>query len=286
MSESTPTISCPTCGGSLAEDARFCPQCGRPVATEGETKVLELPAEETGRVPVTVTAVPRRLYGVVPAAAVLVLGVASLAAAVTLFVLGRWPYGLILLGVAVLLLLLAMEAARRGRARAKPDAVEATRARLGVAFESLALRGQAARRLLVLRRELQRLHADRLRLLVELGEAVYGGADPEAETAKSRIRELDELAAERRREMDAVIDAARQRIDRANLAVQPTVLAEQPGEEPPMTPEPARIPEQYPPPDEADPPQPAIIPEPEPAVIPEPGPVVIPEPGPTGQERD
>jgi hypothetical protein len=86
--------------------------------------------------------------------------------------------------------------------------------------------------------------------------------------------------------MDAVIDAAQHRIDRAHLAVQPTVLAEQPQEEPsPVTPEPARIPEQYPPPDEADPPQPAVIPEPEPAVIPEPGPVVIPEPGPTGEER-
>ena len=43
-----------------------------------------------------------------------------------------------------------------------------------------------------------------------------------------------------------------------------------PGEATP--PEPAVIPEPYPPPDEATPPQPAVIPEPGPAVIPEPGP--------------
>jgi hypothetical protein len=244
--------------------------------------VLDVPPEETGPVPVDVSPAVPRLYGAVPAAATLALGVAALAAAATLFALGRWPYGLILLGVAVLLLLLALEAARRGREHARPDAVEATRARVGVAFESLALRGQAARRLLALRRELQRLHAERLRLLVALGEAVYGGADRDAEAATSRIRELDRVAAERRREMDAVIDAAHRRIDSAHLAVQPTVLAEQPS---PVTPEPARIPEPYPPPDEADPPQPAVIPEPGPAIIPEPGPAVIPEPGPPGQEE-
>jgi hypothetical protein len=36
--------------------------------------------------------------------------------------------------------------------------------------------------------------------------------------------------------------------------------------------EPTEIPEPYPPPGEADPPEPAVIPEPEPAVIPEPYP--------------
>jgi hypothetical protein len=43
-----------------------------------------------------------------------------------------------------------------------------------------------------------------------------------------------------------------------------------PGEQDPSGP--AVIPERYPPPDEGNPPQPAIIPEPSPAVIPEPGP--------------
>jgi hypothetical protein len=54
--------------------------------------------------------------------------------------------------------------------------------------------------------------------------------------------------------------------------------------------EPTEIPEPYPPPGEADPPQPAVVPEPGPAVIPEPypppdegdppEPAVVPEPGP------
>jgi hypothetical protein len=285
VSESAPATSCPTCGAAVPAEARFCPTCGGALA-EGATKVLELPPDETGRVPVNVARATPRLYGVVPPAAALVLGVGALAAATTLFALGRWPYGLILLGVAVLLLLLAAESARRARADARPDAVEAARERFGVALESLALRGRAARELLALRRELQRLHAERLRTLVDLGEAVYGGLEADAERAKARLRGLDELAGERRRQMDDVIAAARQRIDRAQLAVQPTVVAEQPEQpqqppqpqEPPapVVPEPARIPEQYPPPDEADPPQPAVIPEP--------GPAVIPEPGPTGRD--
>ena len=54
-------------------------------------------------------------------------------------------------------------------------------------------------------------------------------------------------------------------------------MVEVPDPDQPTTPDadpggPAVIPEPYPPPDEGNPPQPAIIPEPGPAVIPEPGP--------------
>jgi hypothetical protein len=58
--------------------------------------------------------------------------------------------------------------------------------------------------------------------------------------------------------------------DRSTAVELPQEPGTQPGEATP--PEPAIIPEQYPPPDEGTPPQPAIIPEPSPAVIPEPGP--------------
>ena len=73
--------------------------------------------------------------------------------------------------------------------------------------------------------------------------------------------------------MQEVMASAQHRIERRRLEVQPTEVAELPGEPGEVTPpEPAVIPEPYPPPDEATPPQPAIIPEPGPAVIPEPGP--------------
>jgi hypothetical protein len=117
----------------------------------------------------------------------------------------------------------------------------------------------------------------RAQLLFELGDAVYRGDDQGGDTARSRIHELDGLAASMEGQMQEVVSTARRRIEERRLEVQPTQMVEppeQPGPEPGEVspPEPAVIPEPYPPPDEATPPQPAIIPEPGPAVIPEPGP--------------
>jgi hypothetical protein len=128
------------------------------------------------------------------------------------------------------------------------------------------------------RSELRRIGRLRNRLLFDLGSAVYRGDDSAADTARSQIDDLDRLRAERGEEMNAIVEARNRRIERGRLEVQPTEVAEVPSE--PSTPapgeanppEPARIPEPYPPPDEGSPPQPAVIPEPEPAVIPEPGP--------------
>ncbi|HEY6607213.1 MAG TPA: hypothetical protein VIZ44_12740, partial [Gaiellaceae bacterium] len=150
--------------------------------------------------------------------------------------------------------------------------------RAGVAASSVATRGQATGRVIVLRREVQRLGVARRRLLLEFGEAVYRGDDRAAENAREQVKELDELAAEREEEMRAVVADAQERIQQRRLEMRPTEMVEvpevpeQPSPGEPVTPEPARIPEPYPPPDEGTPPQPAIIPEPGPAVIPEPGP--------------
>ena len=240
--------------------------------------MLELPPEETGHVPVSVTRIEPRLYGVTPTTLVLVLAVISTVVAIVLLFSGHWPLALILLGFAVLMFLLFTEAARRRPSpvvRSTTEALDAFRARAGVAAESLATRGRAARQVVVLRRELARMASLRARLLLELGDAVYRGDEPETETARTQVEELDRLVAQREAEMQTVLDKAQHRIDRRRLEVQPTEIAQQPEEPAPgelNPPEPARIPEPYPPPDEGSPPQPAIIPEPGPAVIPERGP--------------
>ena len=108
----------------------------------------------------------------------------------------------------------------------------------------------------------------RARLLFELGAAVYRGDDQAIETARGKVRELDELAAQREAEMQTVVVQAQERLQRRRLEVQPTEMVElpdgppQPGEGDPGGP--AVIPEPYPPPDEGNPPEPAIIPEPGP----------------------
>jgi len=225
--------------------------------------VLELPPDETGPVPVEYTQAERRYYGVTPTSFAVVLAVAALVAAIVLLVTGHWPIGLILLGVTVLLVLVGVETG-------------AFRERAGVAADSFATRGRAAKQLLALRREIRRLAAVRARLLFEFGDAVYRSDEQATEAARARVAELDELARQREAEMQTVIAQAQDRLHRRRLEVQPTEMVEvpeeptAPGEQDPVGP--AVIPEPYPPPDEGNPPEPAIIPEPSPAVIPEPGP--------------
>jgi hypothetical protein len=269
--------SCENCGTKLTKTSRYCAQCGHPTAT-GETKEMELPTDETGRVPVQYVRAEPRYYGITPTTLVLVLGGAALTLAVVLFVLGRWPFGLIALGVSVLLVLVFLEAARRkpngAVARSTADALDGFRARAGVAADSLATRGRAARRLLALRRELQRMGVLRARLLVDLGDAVYRGDDQGTEKARGQVRELDELAGVREAEMEAIVAQTQERLERRRLEVQATEMVElpdqpaQPGEGAPGVP--AVIPEPYPPPDEGNPPEPAIMPEPGPLAPEEP----------------
>jgi hypothetical protein len=269
--------SCANCGAKLGKASRYCPRCGHPAAG-GETKVMELPSDETGVVPVQYMRAEPRYYGITPTTLVLVLGAVALTVSVALFVLGHWPFGLIALGASVLLVLVFLEAARRkpdgAVARSTADAMDGFRTRAGVAADSLATRGRAARRLLALRRELQRMGQLRARLLFELGDAVYRGDDQGTEKVRPQVLELDELAALREAEMEAIVAQTQERLERRRLEVQPTEmveLPEQPGQPGEGTPGgPAVIPEPYPPPDEGSPPEPAIIPEPGPLAPEEP----------------
>ena len=246
--------SCATCGQRLPKQSRYCPQCGQPV-DDGETKVLEVPPDETGRVPVEYTHAERRYYGVTPTGLAVSLAAVAVVAAIVLFATGHWPLGLILLGVGVLLLLVTVETG-------------AFRNRAGVAADSVATRGRATTRLLALRRELRKLAALRGRLLFELGDAVYRGDEQATEAARQRLASLDETWRQREAEMQTVIAQARDRLHRRRLEVQPTEMVElpeepaAPGEQDPVGP--AVIPEPYPPPDEGNPPEPAVIPEPGP----------------------
>jgi hypothetical protein len=273
--------SCANCGAKLPKSSRYCPQCGQ-ASGGGETKVMEVPPDETGRIPVHYTSAEPRYYGVTPVTLVLVLAGAALTLAVVLLATGRWPVGLIALGVSLLLLLVFVEAARRRPeglvARSTAEALDGFRARAGVAADSLATRGRAARRLIALRGELQRMAQLRSQLLFELGDAVYRGDEQGTETAHEQVKELDELAAEREAEVEAVVAQAHERLQQRRLEIQRTEMVElpdpaRPGEGDPTGPVP--IPEPYPPPDEGNPPQPAIIPEPGP----------LPDPGPDGPEE-
>jgi hypothetical protein len=284
-----PRAKCSTCGAKLPAKARFCPECGsRADAAAGETAVQELPATETGPVPVEPQVAQRRIFGVPPATVLLVLGVATFALSIGLFATGRWPWGLIVLGVAIWLVTGFISQTRRlpGEAptvaRASLGALGSVRARAGAAVETVAAHGSARIELAGLRRDVGRLATERGERLRELGEAVYEGNSTATEHLKQGIEDLDNVIKEKERKMADVMMEAQERIGRAQLQVQPTQILPGGEEVPGSVPEPATVPEPFPPPDEGQPPEPARVPEPFPPpdegdrpeqpTIPEPGP--------------
>jgi hypothetical protein len=250
--------------------------------------VQELPATETGPVPVEPQVAQRRIFGVPPSTYLLVLGVVSFAVAIALFATGRWPWGLIVLGVAIWLLTGFISQSRRlpsetsGVAQASLGALGSVRARAGAAVETVAAHGSARIELARLRREVGRLTTERSDRLRVLGEAVYEGNSSATEHTKQAIEDLDNVIKEKEMQMANVMIDAQERIDRAQIQVRPTEILPGGEEVPGSVPEPATVPEPFPPPDEGQPPEPARVPEPFPPpdegdrpeqpTIPEPGP--------------
>lgn len=271
-----PAASCDNCGTRLPTDSRFCPECGVRIAgANAVTAVEEVPPEETGRVPVHVTAAAPRYFGVTPPLAVFGLAVASLAFGIVVLLAGRVVIGALLLAAAVLFAFLFVAAARRlpqaAVSRLSARAVAEVRGRTGFAAEALRVHSSTRVELFRLRREVLELLSRRAEAARELGEAVYGGADQQAEEARNRMRELDEALAAKEGEMTKVAAEARERLTQAQLQVQPTEVVE-----PPQVPEPMPVP--------SEPPQPITVPEPSPVPseppMPAPAPDPTPEPAP------
>lgn len=259
--------TCATCGASLPRDARFCPACGTPVDA-GETVRAPLPPEETGPVPVSMQRVEPRWFGVTPPNLLLGVAATAVAAAAILFVTGHWPYGLILLGVGALLFAAYLEAVRRGPespiARASVDARERARS----SWETLRARQAAAAELRRIEAALAGLEPERRAAFNDLGAAAYGRDSDAEAAARARLEGLDAREAELRAELDRAHADAGERIRRARLPVQETMMVVPTEPAPPpdegTPPQPAVVPEPYPPPDEGDPPEPARVPEPSP----------------------
>ena len=227
-----------------------------------------LPPAQEAPGPIHFDVASTRWFGVAPASILLALAATAAIAALVLFATGRWPIGLILVGLVLLLLAAFGEVAKR-----KPDTQVARRSlagfrtvrdRAGVAVASAAARAQAGRELARARHELFELQQSRRGKVAALGEAAL--AEDAALTAalKTEIGELDRNVAEKEAEMETIAARAREGIEQARLSVQETQMVELPGaprepdEEPPVPPP------GYPPPDEGTPPEPARIPEPYP----------------------
>lgn len=273
--------ACAACGAELPYTARFCPDCGAATDPGGSTVRAELPPEETGAISY-VRAEPR-LFGVAPPLPLLAIAVVTLVVALVLFVTGLWPFGLIVLGLGALLLAAFFELAGRRPNSALTRATSDARARTGSLLETWRVRAAATADARRIHNGLARVADERRAALLQLGDAAHR-ADGIAEAdARARLDELDRCETELREELDRRLEDAGERIRQARFAVDETVMVTPnepnapyppPGEATP--PQPAVVPEPYPPPDEGTPPVPAPVPEPG---VPEPGPDPAPDPG-------
>jgi hypothetical protein len=267
-----PVGSCANCGARFPKDSRFCPECGvRISAGDDDTAVEQVPPEEVGHVPVHTVAAEPHYFGVAPPLALFALATLAFAFAIVFLVAGRAFVGAALLIGAGVFLALFVAASRRlpdnAVARTSRSASRTLRDRTGFALEAVSVQSSTRRALFRIRHEVADLVAARADAARALGEAVYGGADDEAQEARNRMSELDRALAEKEAEMTRVAEAANERIQRAQLQVQSTAIVE-----PPNIPEPMPAP--------SEPPQPVTVPEPSPVPSEPPVPVPSPDPAP------
>jgi hypothetical protein len=130
--------------------------------------------------------------------------------------------------------------------------------------DSVAVRGRGQVEVFRARRELAELEAERARLFLDLGRAVYEDDETGRTAARTALDGVVERIRVKEAEIAILMRETEERVRRVQGSVQPTEVIE--SEAPP---EPPRIPEPWPPPDEGD------IPEP-----PQPGPGE-PTPGPS-----
>jgi hypothetical protein len=186
---------------------------------------------------VRVTSVEPRLFGVVPPALALFLGIAGLVAGVMLLVAGTAPAGAALTVLGLIFFALAIDAARRWPTSALPRiavrVADAAGARLGIARVSTAAWAQASREMITLRRELRALRDEREAQQSALGAAAYREDDDQIGPLRQRLAELDEEIARAEGAITEAAKRARARVDRERSAVKPTQPFAVAEEEPP-----------------------------------------------------
>lgn len=231
---------------------------------------VDEPVGETVPGPVVRDQLERHWFGVPARFVLLCLGCAALGAAVGLFVAQAWGWGVAALLAAFIAFGALREAARQkgrllpersirlvadGRAQALTSA-EVWRTRLGTSLASWKTRTR-----------LDEIEIVRGPALQALGAAVRRGDRRAANEASKRLDELDEQKRNLVEDLERQAARAKERIQLARLPVQETLMVTPDGPTPP-----------YPPPDEGDPPTPAIVPEPYPP--PDEGtPPTLPDPG-------
>lgn len=225
---------CARCGSALAAESRYCPECGGRLGENDSSRLSLTP--------------PSPLLAI--AMLVGIGGIILLAGAV-------WAWGVVALLGAAVLFLFDQFVDRRVAARGLAD----LRGRLVATRESVALRSRGQMGVFRARRELAELHIEKDRIFRQFGEAVYSENERGMKAARTAVDAVVGRIRDKEAEIETLIRETEVLIQRVQAPVQETVKLEAP-------PEPARVPEPWPPPDEGDIPEP---PQPSPGE-PTPGP--------------
>jgi len=187
---------------------------------------MELPPEDTGRVPVNVVEAEPRLFGMTPPLLAFGLSTAALALGIVFLVLGRWVVGGVLLALAVALLALFIDRARRRPTspltQTSSRLVDSVVARTRFAAGSLGAWSRAGRDVVRLRREIRALALERQRTQLTLGDAAYREDKAEITALRARLRDIDDQLAARDAAARAAVERTRRGIDRERDAIRPT----------------------------------------------------------------
>ena len=241
------TEYCAGCGAELPHGAAYCPDCGSSTALAGSAVYSAPPESEWEARP------EPHYFGVAPQLPLLAVAAGTLVLSFALLIAGHWPYGLIALGVGALLFAAFLDlAARRPRSPAVRAAAGA-RERTGSMLATLRARAAATADARRIRSGLALVEHERRTALFDLGEAAHRGDGVSEAAARAQLDELDRREHALHAELDLRLADAGERIRRARFPVEETLMV-RPNE--PNAP--------YPPPGEATPPQPAIVPEPYP----------------------
>jgi hypothetical protein len=255
--------ACARCGEELASRARFCWNCGAPTA--------ELPPLETVPGPVVRESVERRWLGMPARFALLCFGFAALGASIGLFATGGWAWAIVMVLLATILLAALATATRRSRnvwlehsSRLAAD----SRAHAATVAEIWRTRLDSTLTSWRSHSRIDAIESERRPALQALGEAVWRGDSDAEHGARQRLVELEQERKRIEDELAEQLAGADEKIRRARLPVQDTVM---------VTPDEPSAP--YPPPDEGNPPQPAQVPEPYPPPDEGTPPTPAPDPG-------
>jgi hypothetical protein len=251
--------ACRNCGEELAPGARFCSSCG--------TATGNLPLVETIPGPVVHESVERRWLGLPARFVFLCLGFASLGAGIGMFATGSWAWGIVMLLLAIILLAALGEANRRNAGVLMQHSTRLAadgRAQAATAAEVWRTRLDASLNRWRTHSRLDAIDVERGPALQALGEAVWRGDRFGERQARQRLVELEQEAKRIEEELAERLAGADERIRKARLPVQDTVMVTPNEPSPPYPPpdegnppQPAEVPEPYPPPDEGTPPAPA-----------------------------